>query len=275
MGRLFGWPVIIHSGNNLALILYSPSLLHPYLWNSQETLMGGGKLFYEEHHSHTHLQDWLKAQHHRWLCCLFSQPNFLCCSLAGSYATFWPKNSGAVLIYAHPCHSCIFQHQAFAYGPLWQVYYLPCLCPRHMPAGAACFCFIPYWPTSCQKSFAGSECLWVSSAGPWGKPVLFSVYPLTKHWQTQDEHTTFLQEEVNWPSAWLCPSLCKIIKRARKNMYLVHSSGDFQANLELVCSAGVAAVYSNSGIFTSVYYQQEANCLRNARQMALGNPAAS
>lgn len=58
-------------------------------------------------------------------------------------------------------------------------------------------------------------------------------------------------------------------------MYLVHSSSDFQANLQLVCSAGVDTVYYNSGIFTLVYYQQEANCLRNARQMAPCDPAAS
>lgn len=98
------------------------------------------------------------------------------------------------------------------------------LCPRQMPAGEVCFCFSPCWPTSCQKSFAGSESLWVSSTGLWCKPVLLSVYPLTKHWQTQKEHTTLLQEEVNWPSAWLCPLLCEIIKRVRKNIYLVHSS---------------------------------------------------
>lgn len=138
-----------------------------------------------------------------------------------------------------------------------------------MPAGEASCCFSPYWPASCQNSSAGSECLWVSCTGPWGKPVLCSVYPLTKHWQTQKGHSTFLQEEVNWLSAWLCPLLCKIIKKSKKKdvlgaqlQWLLSKS---RAGLQ--CRRGT--VYYNSGIFTSVYYQQEANCLRNARQMAL------
>lgn len=77
MERLFGWSVVIHPWNKLALILYSPCLLHPYPWYSQE--MGGDKLLYEEHHSLTHLQ----AQHHTWLCSLLSHANFFCGFLAG------------------------------------------------------------------------------------------------------------------------------------------------------------------------------------------------
>lgn len=109
------------------------------------------------------------------------------------YKTIWPKKSGAVLIHAHPCHFCLFQHCAFAPGPLWQVYYCPCLCPKQMPAGEAS---VPAGQLLA-KTVVQDLNLWVSSTVLWGKPALLSVYPLTKHWQTQRGHTILLQGQVN------------------------------------------------------------------------------
>lgn len=80
----------------------------------------------------------------------------------------------------------------------------------------------------------------------WGKPALLSVYPLTKHWQTQRGHTILLQGEVNWPSAWLCPLLCKIIKSKKKYV--------LGAQLQWLLSTSRAAVQEGTRFITALAF---------------------
>lgn len=75
--------------------------------------MGGGKIFYEEHHSLTSRTGSRHSTTDGRAVCP-PRPVFFC--LAGPYKTIWPKKSRTVLIYAYLCHFCIFQHQAPAYG---------------------------------------------------------------------------------------------------------------------------------------------------------------